>query len=276
MLAQDWDAFCRAFNKMWREPVHLDLKSELKNEARGSVVRVPIDHVFLAQELRTLLQSLGAHLKGFSTISIDDWVDPELSALVKAQAARRPWTDLSSYRPFLKRQCEVALELQTQKKYVEASSVWSDLLMDVGQHLPPQDQSQAQSDELDELIFTICFNNGLCYLHFLDSVPESFQISSYEELGERAWFMLGTSPQPENDERLRANCLLAQARVRRLSGRRISRFSTTRWISWAGELLETAKRLDPSNDGIQEEETRWAEWSDSVLQPNNEDDPVLP
>lgn len=185
ILGQDWEAFCRAFTQVAGIEDIFWLRLQIGvifGTARSDFLAV-VDQDYLDKIQISLLQSFGEHTRGLKHVGIDGKLPANIIKSVKSQVIETPWLDSPKWYSNLGKQYRLAEGLLNQGNFLEASSIFIELNHSV-ENLKHANPPALHEEKKHALTYSSGVGIALCCIHYLETVSESFDASSYRELGQ--------------------------------------------------------------------------------------------
>jgi hypothetical protein len=260
ILGECWDAFCHAFNAAgshdMKTQICLTIDPGLLSKQTG--YKAPVDDRFITKTRDTLLQSFRSHIRCLKHLTVDGPMESGASKAIQKEVAMVPWIDDPDWPAKLDNQSRIAKELQNQNRFMEASTVWSEILYSM-RFKERRGSSHPLSTGYNPIL-TYSLKNARCYLHYLESPPADLQDEFFKKLGEYTKTLMeaSTGGYPPMQ---RPEMLFVYGRMCRLVEARIPHsYSASRICS----LMRRAHSLDPENDDIAQELANCEEWKNSI------------
>jgi hypothetical protein len=272
ILGRHWDALCRGISYQYSALMdfcfHLDFDPASPTVQETS--KTSVDNAFMVKTQNTLLYSFRTHVRGVHTLEISG-VSTELSESVKREVAQTPFDDLDACFGRLEQKCQLGRELMEQKKTIEASVVWTNILGELSWVY--EEINGSQRDRCHQIIYTCQMGEARCFLHHLEHPPAHHTDFWLETMTEHVGVALrsmdhtvakirsAAKTDKTTGDAMGAKTIILWCRVFRLKTMRSNQPMPLAETQMIARMLGTASQLAPHDEELEEEIQKLYEMS---------------
>jgi hypothetical protein len=257
------------------DPAWMTGKKDKKN------IKASVDRSFMAKTEEMLLYPFRTHLRGIDRLNIYTRLSHAgYYDSVLQEVAQSPLDDIPAWLALLEQKCQLGNELQAQKKTIEASGMYTEVLgyltWAYARNLP------SSANRYNHIVFTCHIGESRCFLHHLEFPPEAFTDTWLKTMLAHAWATIqsmestvmaiqnAAQTAESTVDAMWMRILILESRFGRLKAMRSTQpipLSTiqniARSLSAAKEIsyLLEAKEITPDNEEIEKERHKLLELS---------------
>jgi hypothetical protein len=183
ILGRHWGALCMSFSCLYSalQDFTFHLAFDPASMTTQKALEASVDSSFLVQAQDTLLDPFKTHLRGIHALEIDGLINTEIFESIKQEIAQTPFDDIETWYDRLTDQCQRGNNLLQQKKTIEASVVWTDILGELSWVWDDMHYS-AQRDRSYQIAYICQLGEARCFLHHLEYPPADYTDSWLETM----------------------------------------------------------------------------------------------
>jgi hypothetical protein len=266
ILGRHWDALCLSISHLYAAlpDFSFHLAFDPASMTAQKALKATVDGAFLVQTQDTLLNSFKAHFRGIHSLQIDGLINTELSESVKRKVAQRPFDDIDTWCLRLIGKCQFGNDLLEQKKTIESSVVWTNILGELS-WVWEEIQYTKDRDRSYQISYICQLGEARCFLHHLEFPPADYTDSWLETMNDHLMVVIqsidhtvakirsATSTPKAQGDVMGARVLILLCRTVRLKtirSRQPMPLSTTQELALH---LTTASQLAPNDGELAEE-----------------------
>jgi hypothetical protein len=266
ILGRHWGALCMSFSYLYSglSVFTFHLAFDPASMTTQKALKASVDSSFLAQAQDALLHPFKTHLRGIHALEIDGLINTELFESAKREIEQTPFDDIETWYDRLVDKCQRGNNLLQQKKTIEASVVWTDILGELS-WVGDDRHYSADWDRCYQIAYICQLGEARCFLHHLESPPADYTDSWLETMTANVMAIIRSmdhtvakirnapNTAQTNGDAMAARVLILLCRVVRLKAIRSKQpipLATTQELA---HHLVTASNLAPNDEELEEE-----------------------